>query len=485
MKIGLLVYSTIVKSLFMQTDLHPKSLLIAGVHSGVGKTTITTGLIVALCKRGLNVQPFKVGPDYIDPGFLSLAAGKPCYNLDTWMTSSEKVVELFSYRSASADITVIEGMMGLFDGQNYCDDSGSTAEVAKLTHTPVILVIDAHSLARSAVAIALGYRNFDPRLKLAGFILNYVGGDAHGRSLAEAIESASGLPVLGWLPRDPSVVLPERHLGLVPTAENAALHDFFDSSGRHVSEHLDIDRILHIAASTPPISPAPQAISATRQFAFAGRPSPVIAVARDEAFNFIYPENIDLLQSAGAQIAYFSPIHDCDLPQGAQGILLSGGFPEIYAPLISSNGSMRDAIRSAFRRNLPIYAECGGLMVLTRSITDLQGREFPMVDILPGRSVMTTQLQIGYRIARAAGDSWLMKKGEEVHGHEFHYSVTVDRPDVPPYVFDLLSVDGRGAPKPEGFISGSLWASYVHLSFLAFPELARRFAAACFSSNPY
>jgi cobyrinic acid a,c-diamide synthase len=454
--------------------------LIAGVQSGVGKTTLVAGLIAALRRRGLSVQPFKVGPDYIDPSYHTLAAGRVCRNLDTWMIPPQRLSGLFRRQVQGADIAVIEGVMGLFDGQNYLDDTGSTAEVAKLTGSPVILVIDAAKMARSAAAVALGYQKFDPQLNLAGFLINSVGGEAHGQGVASAVEQATGLPVLGWLPHNPRLEIPERHLGLVPTAEPGAWQEFINAAADHISAHVDLERLLAVARDAAPLPDEDPLAALAAQWQPLPPDSPVIAVARDEAFNFTYEENLELLQAAGAQIAFFSPLRDSQLPQGTCGVMLSGGFPEMFARQLSANAAMRAALHNAREQDMPIYAECGGLMALTQSITDLEGREYPMFGLLPGRSVMTQRLTMGYRLARAARDTWLIGPDEEVRGHEFHYSAWVDRPEDLPAAFQLIPPRELSAsPQMEGVCSGSLWASYVHLPFWTRPELALRFVNRC------
>lgn len=459
-------------------------IMIAGVHSGVGKTTITSGLISALRRRGLTVQPFKVGPDYIDPGYHTLAAGRACRNLDTWMIPPERLGTLFYHHAQSADISVIEGVMGLFDGQNYLDETGSTAQIAKLTGSPVILIIDAGKMARSAAAIALGFQHFDPELQVAGFIANNVAGESHGEGVAAAIQQATGLPVFGTIPRNPALEIPERHLGLVPTAEPGRWQGFIDAAAEHISRHVDIDQVLAIARQAPPHPATPILTDLQSQRHPDATRQPVIAVARDEAFNFIYEENLDLLRAAGARIIFFSPLKDSALPAGTGGLILSGGFPEVYAEKLSANEAMRQALREAHARGLPIYAECGGLMALTHSIVDLEGREYPMFGLLPGCSVMTKTLNMGYRLAQAAGDSWLMKRGEQVRGHEFHYSTWEGRPKNLPPAYSLLPSNRQGQPQAEGVYTGSVWASYLHLPFWAKPELALRFVQSCREQGP-
>ncbi len=459
-------------------------LVIAGVRSGVGKTTVTAGLIAALARRGLMVQPFKTGPDYIDPTYHTLAAGRPCRNLDTWMVPPERVQALFTHVAADADIAVVEGVMGIFDGFSYEGEEGSTAQVAKLIAAPVILMLDAGKMARSAGALALGYQQFDPALPLAGFIVNKVGSDKHGQGVATAIEQATGLPVLGWLTRDSELEIPERHLGLIPTAEPGRWQAFINAAADRVEQTLDLVRLLALARQAPPL-PAPNLTDLLTPNQLASQPTnqpanpPTIAVAHDEAFNFTYEDNLELLQAAGASLAFFSPLHDQTLPPHTAGIMLSGGFPELYAGQLAANAAMQQALRQAHRRGIPIYAECGGLMYLTEAIIDLEGQEQPMVGLLPGRSVMTRQrLTLGYRQAQAVSDSWLLRAGETVRGHEFHYSAWENRPDDLPPAYYLLPRSGEGEPRPEGAWLGNLWASYVHLHFWGKPELATNFVMA-------
>jgi cobyrinic acid a,c-diamide synthase len=454
-------------------------LIIAGTSSGVGKTTITTGLIAALRVRGLMVQSFKIGPDYIDPTYHTLATGRPCRNLDAWMVRPDRVVASFHRATQDVDVAVIEGVMGLYDGFGYDDEAGSTAAAAKLLKTPVVLVVDACKMARSSGAIALGFRRFDPDLNLAGFIVNRVGSDGHGRGVAAAIEQATELPVFGWLTRDARLAIPERYLGLVPTREPGQWTDFIRAAGEMVAGRLDLDRILTVArqAPTPGETVGSETIYSPESHASDERP--VIAVARDEAFHFTYPENLERLESAGAEIAFFSPLRDYRLPDRTAGVMLSGGFPELYATDLSGNGRLHAALRDAHEERMPIYAECGGLMYLTEAIVDGQGRQHPMAGLLPGRSAMSDRLTLGYRLGRAARDSWLFYEGEEIRGHEFHYSSWIDRPVGLPAALQLTSRDGDLPGWPEGACERNLWASYIHIHFDGFPELASRFVVAC------
>jgi cobyrinic acid a,c-diamide synthase len=448
-------------------------LVIAGTQSGVGKTTLTAGIITALRRHGLAVQPFKVGPDYIDPTYHSLAAKRPCRNLDTWMVPPERVRSHFGRATAGADVAIIEGVMGLYDGADYDGETGSTAEVAKLLAAPVVVVLDASKMARSAGAVALGYRRFDEDVLLAGFIVNRVAGEGHGNGVAAAVTKATGLPVFGWLPRQEALHVPERHLGLVPTSEPGRWEEFIRAAGDLATRHLEIDPLLGIARQAAPLPGTAAAESRPAEM------RPVIAVARDEAFQFTYEDNLDLLRAAGAEIAFFSPLRDAALPPGTGAVVLSGGFPEVYAAALAANRPMQATLRAAHRQGLPIYAECGGLMYLTQAVIDGEGMRHEMVGLLPGRSVMSGRLTLGYRLARPAGDSWLLPCGEPVRGHEFHYSVWEGRPaDLPP-AWLLLPRTGEGEARPEGARLGSLWASYVHLHFGGKPELAARFVAAC------
>lgn len=449
-------------------------LLIAGTHSGVGKTTLTAGLIAALCRVGLAVQPFKVGPDYIDPSYHTLAAGRVCRNLDTWMIPPERVTALFGHAASGADLAVIEGVMGLYDGFGYRNEAGSTAEVAKLLGAPVVLILDAGCMARSAGAVALGYQQFDPQLPLAGFLVNRVAGESHGQGVAAAIEQATGLPVLGWIPRETGLVVPERHLGLVPIAEPGKWRAFIEAAADLVARQVDLVRLQALADQAPPLISAPLAPAPVPQGAYRSR----IAVARDEAFSFTYADNLDLLRAAGGEIVFFSPLHDEALPPHTAGVILSGGFPELYAAQLAANEGMRESLRQAHADGLPIYAECGGLMVLTEAVVDLDGRTHPMVGLLPGRCIMTPRLTMGYRVAQAACDSLLLRQGETVRTHEFHYSAWEGRPpDLPPAYY-LRAIEGQ-EPQPEGACIGNLLASYAHVHLAARPELAPRFVAAC------
>jgi len=451
-------------------------LIVAAPQSGSGKTTIAVGLMAALRRRGLTVAAFKVGPDYIDPSYHGLAVDGAGHNLDSWMLTPSQVTASFCRRSQNADVAVVEGMMGLFDGISGIDDTGSAAHIARLLAAPVLLVIDASALARSGAALVQGFRDFDLRVKLAGVLLNRVGGPGHAQMVADAIESAVGLPVLGYLPDDAQLRLPERHLGLIPVAE-AERRAWVDRAREQVEQSVDVERILAVARlaqregivgkdSFDPFAPQ--------------QPTPVarIAVAQDAAFNFVYADNLDLLRAAGAEIVFFSPLADPALPPGTEAVYLCGGFPEIYAQRLAENHSLLLAMRRAAADGMPIYAECGGLMWLADAIVDGEGARHGMAGVLPGASVMTPRLTIGYRTAKARVDSWLWRAGEEVRGHEFHHSVWEGRPATSEAAYEFQP----GAIQPEslldGVVQGNVVASYLHLHFLALPVLAERFVRA-------
>jgi cobyrinic acid a,c-diamide synthase len=364
--------------------------------------------------------------------------------------------------------------MGLHDGAGYEDDSGSAAEVSKLLEVPVVIVLDGAKLGRSAAAVALGFQWFDKDVPLAGFIINRVAGESHGRGVAAAVEKATGLPVFGWLPRQSNLQVRERHLGLIPTLEPGTWLEFTRAAGEAVAKYLNLDRLLTLTRKD---SIEDQQVPFLTVASAQG--SPVIAVARDEAFHFIYEDNLDLLREAGAKVVFFSALNDHRLPVGTAGIILAGGFPEVHAQRLSANRPMHEALRLAHQRGSPMYAECGGLMYLVMDLIDGQGTIHPMVGLLPGRCMMGQRVIVGYRIARAVGDSWFLNDGETLRGHEFHYSRWEERPgDVAP-AYMLLPRSGDGNPSTEGAQVGSLWASYVHIHFGTKPELATRFVKAC------
>lgn len=448
----------------------PRRLTIAAPASGCGKTTITLALLAALRRRGLTVAPFKVGPDFIDPGHHARACGRTSRNLDGWMCGQAWVRQSFARGCVGADLALIEGVMGLFDGAAGDSEVGSSAEVAKWLQSPVILVIDARAQARSAAATLQGFARFDPQLPIAGVIFNRVGSPGHAEMLRQAVASVPGLPpVLGCLPRSAELALPERHLGLV-TAEDAGCdQSFFGRLADWIEAHVDLDALLRVAAPASPPAPLPEGEGKLGKAA-----SPVrIAVARDAAFCFYYPDNLELLAAAGAQLVFFSPLTDGKLPAGIDGLYLGGGYPELHAAQLSANLPLREEIASAAKAGLPIYAECGGFMYLSAAIDEL-----PMVGIFPARARMLPQRKaLGYREVTLSADSPLGPAGTKARGHEFHYS-ELELPAAIPRCYRLSRRQGE-AVGSEGYRIGNVLGSYVHLHFGSNPHLPKNFVEFC------
>lgn len=459
-----------------------RGFVIAGTASGVGKTTVATGIVGALRARGLRVQPFKTGPDYIDPTYLSRAAGRLCRNLDTWMLTEATVRELFARATAEADVAVVEGVMGLFDGRDERgeDDApgaGSAAHLARLLDLPIVLVVDARAMAQSAGALVQGFQRYQPDLRFAGVILNRVAGARHAEMCAAPITAATGLPVLGWLSRAPEIVIPERHLGLVPEIETPASEALFERITALVTQQLDLDALL--ARAAPCIEAAPTGLFPSEPVATRAR----IAIARDAAFHFYYEDSLDLLRAWGAELVPFSPIADGALPPGCGAIYLGGGFPELFAAELAANAPMLDALRTAAARNVPIYGECGGLMYLSRALTDLEGARHTMAGLVPAQSVMRgTRLTLGYREVESCGTP-LLPAGERMRGHEFHLSALEPTPEAAAdgitAAYRVLDQGGR----PDGFRTGSVTATYVHAHLASRADLAPHFVAAAAAVN--
>lgn len=448
--------------------------VIAGTQSGVGKTTLATGLMAAMTKEGYEVQPYKVGPDYIDPGFHTAAAGRISRNLDSWMVSSDNLTELFCRNSQGADISIIEGVMGLFDGHRVDEGGGSTAEVAKILSAPVVLIIDAGKMAQSGAALAYGYKYYDSELNLAGVILNRVSSDSHYQILKEPIEEL-GISVLGYIPRQESLELPERHLGLVPTSETSQMEEYIDDLAEVILQNLDLEELYNLAGETEEIE-----LKEERLFS---QPGPVselkLAVARDEAFNFYYDDNLDLLEESGVELEYFSPVSDTVLPEDIASLYIGGGFPESFLAELSDNQSMLESIREAIAAGMPVYAECGGLMYLTEAITNFDGETYSMVGAISGQIKMTDRLQaMGYVEAEVKEDNILLNQGDKVRGHEFHYSRLVGLPEDTSYAYRLTG--GKGSDnRSGGILKNNLLASYLHIHFASNPAVVDNLIDSC------
>ncbi|MGB9804333.1 cobyrinate a,c-diamide synthase [Desulfofundulus sp.] len=449
-------------------------LLIAATHSGAGKTTLATALMAAFTRAGFTVQPFKVGPDYIDPGYHTAATGRISRNLDTFFLGASGVREVFARAASGADLCIIEGVMGLYDGKG-ATERGSSAEVAKTLEAPVVLVVDVRSMSRSAAALVLGYRLFDPRVRLAGVLLNRVGSARHYAMLKEAIENQAGVPVLGWVGRRQEISLPHRHLGLLPAVEKNELLDHLEQLVAVLEEGVDLFRLLEIARQAPPLAEIPGKI-------FPATPLPPrvrLGVVKDAAFNFYYQDGLDLLSALGAEIVFISALSDPALPPDIDGLYIGGGFPEMFLKNLAANKGFLESLRRAFQQGMPVYAECGGLMYLCRVICDFEGREYSMVGLLPGICRMhARRIALGYCEARVLADNILAPAGTRLVGHEFHYSSIEG---IPPD-FRRAYVLYRGGEKeglPDGYVSGNLLASYLHLHFAACPDVARRFIDRC------
>lgn len=459
----------------------PRRLVVAGVSSGVGKTTIVSAMLAAWRRQGRSLQPFKAGPDYIDPTYHTLAAGRPCRNLDSVLLPPATMRALFERAARGVDIALVEGVMGLFDGRNDAGEDGSTAQIAKLLGAPIVIVIDVAKTARTAGAVALGCATFDPDLPAAGFILNRVGSETHARTATESVEAATGLPVLGTIPREDALTLPERHLGLIPTDESAPDATYFDRLADLAENHLALDRLWAIAAAPAQI-PGPGL--GRWSSPFPSEPPRVrarIAVARDRAFSFYYEDSLEILTAWGADLLPFSPLADPALPEGAQGVYLGGGFPELFAAQLAENLPMHAALRGAAAAGRPIYGECGGLMYLGESLRDFAGHRHPMVGLVPIASAMQRQrVTVGYRTATALRRTPLLEPGMRVVGHEFHYS----QPETPVSEAQAAYRLAERPDEPEGFIAGQVLASYIHVHFGTDPAMARRFVAACAVASP-
>ncbi|AUT02298.1 cobyrinic acid a,c-diamide synthase [Nostoc sp. CENA543] len=483
------------------------AVVIAGERSGVGKTTITLTLLASLCRRGATVQSFKVGPDYIDPMFHTYVTGRACRNLDPVLTSETYVRQCFARHHQESEYALVEGVMGLFDGighrasgieygkedvlstQHFAlsTDFASTAHIARLLDLPVVLVIDCSRLSGSVAAIAHGYCSFDPRIKIAGLVLNRVGSDRHLSLLKNALQPLQ-LPILGVLRRQDNITIPDRHLGLIPTAELPELDTVIHRLADLGDTCFDWQTLLPLLGTGDwdiggrgqgagrsgeiflPLLPAPCSNSSCM---------PVkIAVARDRAFNFYYQDNLDILENLGAELVFWSPLTDKELPPGVQGMYFGGGFPEVFAQQLAANNNARESVKQAILDGMPTIAECGGLMYLCEQIIDFEGQSWSMVGILPTSAVMDKKLTLGYRRAVALQDNLLVKAGSNLYGHEFHRSHVISNCEQPlftTYRFDVeenLGFEGWCSPK-------NIHASYIHLHWGNSLEIPHNFLQQC------
>ncbi len=464
-------------------------ILIAGDRSSAGKTTISIGIMSVLRDMGYKVQPFKVGLDFIDPSYHTEVTGRHSRNLDGYLMPEQAVREVFSHAVEGADIAVIEGVRGLFEGLSATSDIGSTAQIAKLLKCPVILTINARSITRSTAALVSGYKSFDPEVNIVGVILNNIGGGRHGEKARTAIETYTNTPVIGEIPRNDAMKISMRHLGLIPALEGRRRLDDFDERlmgiKNIIKEGVDIDALISIASSAEPLEMPETKIFKAR----APGNNPKIAVALDEAFNFYYRDNLELLELAGAELVYFSPVNDKSLPE-VDGLYIGGGYPELFARELEDNSSMRESVKRASSDGLPIYAECGGLMYLTQEITtnvsgsgnyhmaEMEGGTFEMVGAIPGRTLMGHKRVVSYNIGKFVVDNVIGRAGASFIGHEFHHSEIIDIPEDTTFAIRLTRGTGIKG-ELDGILVKNTMAAYAHLHAASYTDFARSFVDFC------
>lgn len=438
--------------------------VVAAPYGRSGKTTICTGLCAALAKRGLVVQPFKKGPDYIDPSWLSAAAGHPCRNLDLFMMTPDALVASFHRATIDADLAIVEGAMGLYDGVDLAG-SGSTAQLARTLSAPIILTIDTTRMTRSAAALVRGYQTFEPDINIAGVILNNVASGRHESMLVHAIKHHCGIPVLGCVPKDNRLTIPERHLGLVPQGESATIAERMEQLREFVESHVDLDGVLDIARGALPL-PVP-----TEERASAHGNLVRLGVIRDRAFTFYYPENLEALEQAGAELVYIDALADSHLPN-IDGLYIGGGFPEVFASELEANTPLRREIAKAIEGGLPTYAECAGLLYLSRRLR-WEGRDAEMVGALPVDVSFTPRPQgHGYVAANVVAKNPLFEVGRQLRGHEFHYARLENTGDLR-CAYHLERGHGIGQHQ-DALVYKNVLAGFTHLHAAGVPDWGER-----------
>lgn len=443
------------------------AICIAAPYSGSGKTTITLGIMAALRKRGLKVQPFKCGPDYVDSEYHQIAANRKSRNLDSWLMGDSGVINTFADNSANADISVIEGVMGMYDGPFPESMEGSTAYIAKILSVPVILVVDARKFAGSIAPLVKGFAEFNPEVKIAGVILNKVSGPAHFELLSKALKAHNLPSPFGYMPANPQWSIDERHLGLVPLHENMEYGKWMDELSSEIEKNINIDAILKIAKSSIPANHICKDISHLREKKLK------LGLAYDDAFHFYYEDNIEMLERNNIEVVRFSPLNDKQLPAGLNGLYIGGGYPEVFAEKLSANKTIIEDIRKKAADGLPIYAECGGLMYLSKSIMNKDGSKYEMCGVLPFNTCMKDRLQsFGYKEIEMLRASILGPVGTKLRGHEFHWSSIEGAGDETsraasiarhPFKTDCL--------EEKGTIINNVCASYIHVHFKSNPEV--------------
>lgn len=446
-----------------------RTLVVAGVTSGVGKTTVAVAIMHALGKKGLKVQPFKVGPDFIDPSYHTIVTKMPSRNLDAWMMRKQGVLDSFARACQGADVAVIEGVMGLFDGMSGKNDFASTSHVARILGAPVVLVVDAGKGARSIAAIILGFLQFDRNVKIKGIILNNVSGERHASYITEALRGKIRVPVVGIVRRNSEIKMEERHLGLIPATElQEAKKKTIIQTARDVADQIDIDRILGLCGTSKfPDASVPAELSRKAR----------IAVALDESFNFYYADNLDALRRSGAELIYFSPVQEAKLPDNVMGLILGGGFPEVLADRLERNKSMIRSIRNAVQDGMPVYGECGGLMYLTRSIRGYKGEKKArrMAGLVDADTHMTSKLTLNYTEAKCNGPIF---GRANLRGHEFHYSSIENVGRDTKFAYSVMRGKGITGNMDGMIVNGNGLAAYMHLHF-AETKLPDRLVQSC------
>lgn len=443
--------------------------VLAGTGSGVGKTTFTIGIMRALMKRNLVVQGFKCGPDYIDPTYHTAVTKRPSRNIDSFMMEQDVVRDIVARASNDADVSIIEGVMGFYDGKSPLSNEGSAAHISELTNSPVILIVNAASMARSVAAIVKGFQVLDANATIVGVIVNQLGSKSHFDIVKTAIEAECDIPVLGYLPKGAVPTMPSRHLGLVPAIERGDLDSFFDELAVAIEEYVDLEQLLTI--TTAPSLHVAHSIFEKQPNA----PTVQIAVAKDAAFNFYYEENLELLRAYGAELQFFSPLQNEPVPSTAQGLYIGGGFPEEFAAQLSKNDVANASVQQAIARGLPTLAECGGFMYLTESITDRDSQTHKMLGIIKGHVTMQQKLAaLGYREITGVQGNFLINEQQQAKGHEFHYSTYSGTHETPAYFSK-----GRFRAQQEGYLNGNLVAGYTHFHFASNPQLVQNWLTTC------
>lgn len=442
--------------------------VLAGTGSGVGKTTFTIGLMKALQEKGKIVQGFKCGPDYIDPTYHTAVTGRVSRNIDSWMFSHEAVRDIVARASKDADVSIIEGVMGFYDGKSPLSDTGSAAEISVVTESPVILIVNCASMARSVAAVVKGFQLLSDKPNIVGVIANQVGSVGHYEIAKAAIEQECGIPVIGYLKREADIDIPSRHLGLIPAIERGELDTFFDKLGALMAETIDLELLLALTK-------APALEETGNLFVEEPKKDVCIAVAKDAAFNFYYEENLALLRAKGATLQFFSPLANEPVPTDADGLYIGGGFPEEFAQTLAQNDVAKQSIRDAINKGLPTLAECGGFMYCTEAITNSSGERYEMLGVIPGEVAMQTKLAaLGYREIFGTEGNFLIGANEEAKGHEFHYSKYSGEHLTPAY-----ETKGRFGKKQEGYNMNNLVAGYTHFHFVSNPQLVDNWMTAC------